>query len=505
MKSTVVRSPWLALALVLSLCLSLSFASWDAEDVGRGSRRWQEGGDDEGRSGSGSGRPYHFGEESFREWAKSRHGHFKVLERFDHELLRGSIGDYRVACLDAAPRAFLQPSHYDADEIAFVREGEGVLVLLRNGKRESFCVREGDVFVIPAGSIVYSANTHRSKWFRVVMLLNPVSTPGSFQEFSPIGFGGEQPQSFFSVFSDEVIQAAFNTRQREDVDRVFQRKSRGEGPISEGSEEQIRELSRSCSRGGRGGGGGSGSEKEDIQPRSLTGEKPRYSNKHGRFHQITGDQCHHLRKLDMDVTLVNITRGSMTALRYATRSTRIYIVVEGRDGYFEMACPHVSSFGRSERREHEQEREREHGHGRRSEEREREHGQGRRSEERKDEQGRQEEEQGRGQEQEKSRGYRQVRAQIKVGSVIVLPAGHPATFVAGNEGNLALLSFGVGANNDEEVFVTGGNSVLKQLDDAAKALAFPQQARELADRVIRAQPESVFVAGPQQQRRVADM
>uniref|UniRef100_A0A453M1G5 Cupin type-1 domain-containing protein n=2 Tax=Aegilops tauschii subsp. strangulata TaxID=200361 RepID=A0A453M1G5_AEGTS len=179
MKSTVVRSPWLALALVLSLCLSLSFASWDAEDEGRGSRRWQEGGD-ERRSGE-SGRPYHFGEESFREWAKSRHGHFKVLERFDHELLRGSIGDYRVACLDAAPRAFLQPSHYDADEIAFVREGEGVLVLLRNGKRESFCVREGDVFVIPAGSIVYSANTHRSKWFRVVMLLNPVSTPGSFQ------------------------------------------------------------------------------------------------------------------------------------------------------------------------------------------------------------------------------------------------------------------------------------------------------------------------------------
>ncbi|XBH73247.1 hypothetical protein VPH35_100372 [Triticum aestivum] len=437
MKSTVVRSPWLALALVLSLCLSLSFASWDAEDEGRGSRRWQEGGD-ERRSGE-SGRPYHFGEESFREWAKSRHGHFKVLERFDHELLRGSIGDYRVACLDAAPRAFLQPSHYDADEIAFVREGEGVLVLLRNGKRESFCVREGDVFVIPAGSIVYSANTHRSKWFRVVMLLNPVSTPGSFQE-------------------------------------------------------QIRELSRSCSRGGRGGGGGSGSEKEDIQPRSLTGEKPRYSNKHGRFHQITGDQCHHLRKLDMDVTLVNITRGSMTALRYTTRSTRIYIVVEGRDGYFEMACPHVSSSGRSERREHEQEREREHGHGRRSEERGQEHG--RRSEE---------EEHGHGGEQEKSRGYRQVRAQIKVGSVIVLPAGHPATFVAGNEGNLALLSFGVGANNDEEVFVTGGNSVLKQLDEAAKALAFPQQARELADRVIRAQPESVFVPGPQQQRRVADM
>jgi hypothetical protein len=35
--------------------------------------------------------------------------------------------------------------------------------------------------VIPAGSIVYSANTHRSKWLRVVMLLNPVATPGRFE------------------------------------------------------------------------------------------------------------------------------------------------------------------------------------------------------------------------------------------------------------------------------------------------------------------------------------
>ncbi|XP_044966190.1 cupincin-like [Hordeum vulgare subsp. vulgare] len=154
-------------------------------------------------------------------------------------------------------------------------------------------------------------------------------------------------------------------------------------------------------------------------------------------------------------------QGSMTALRYTTRATKIIVVVEaGNDGnYFEMACPHLSSSGRSERREHEQEREREHG------------------EKREQEQGGQEEEQGHGGEQEKSRGYRQVSAEIKVGSVIVLPAGHPATFVSGNEGNLALLSFGVGANNDEEVFVTGGNSALKQLDEAAKALAFPQQVR----------------------------
>ncbi|XP_047088828.1 cupincin-like [Lolium rigidum] len=467
---TVARSSLLALALVLSLCLSLSFAS--REEVGW--RRGEEGGREEwgkGQSSSEGGRPYHFGEESFREWARTRHGHFKVLERFDDELLRGSVGDYRVACLDAAPRAFLQPSHYDADEIFYVKEGEGVLVVLRNGRRESFCVREGDVMVIPAGSIVYSANTHRSRWFRVVMLLNPVATPGRFEEFFPIG--GQGMESFFRAFSDEVLQAAFNSR-REELESM---RGQSKGEIWQASEEQIRELSRSCSRGGRGGGGGSGSSKEEeIKPRSLPSQKPLYSNNHGRMHIITGDECRHLRDLDMEVGIANITRGSMLAPRYTTRATKIAVVVEG-SGYFEMACPHKTGTdsGRSERRE-------------------------------RGEHGREEEEE---QEQKESRGYRQVRAQIKEGSVIVLPAGHPATFVAGNEGNLAVICFGVGVSNDEEVFLAGRNSLLKQLDAPAKTILFGEQGREAADRVIGAQTESVFLRGPQQQQQhgggVSDM
>uniref|UniRef100_A0ACD6A8Q8 Uncharacterized protein n=1 Tax=Avena sativa TaxID=4498 RepID=A0ACD6A8Q8_AVESA len=356
MKTSVARSPLLALTVVLSLCLSLSFASRDVEEVGW--RRGEEGRErwDEGRSSSEGGRPFHFGEESFRHWTRTRHGQFKVLERFDHELLRGSVGDYRVACLEAAPRAFLQPSHYDADEVFYVKEGEGVLVLLRKGKRESFCVREGDVMVIPAGTIVYSANTHSSRWLRVVMLLNPVSTPGRFEEFFPVG--GENPESFFSAFSDEVLQAAFNTR-REELGRVFERQSKGE--IWQASEEQIRELSRSCSRGGRGCGGGSGSSSEEIKPTSLPSQKPRYSNNHGRLHMITGNECRHLRDLDMEVGIANITRGSMMAPKYSTRATKIAVVVEGC-GYFEMACPHKSGSGRSsERRER---GEGEHGRGR---------------------------------------------------------------------------------------------------------------------------------------------
>lgn len=94
---------------------------------------------------------------------------------------------------------------------------------------------------------------------------------------------------------------------REEWEKVFERQSKGE--ITPAPEEQIRELSKSCSRGGGGGRGGAGSEWE-TKPSSLTSKRPCHSNNHGRLSEITGDECPHLRKLDMDVGLANITRVS---------------------------------------------------------------------------------------------------------------------------------------------------------------------------------------------------
>ncbi|CAD6214947.1 unnamed protein product [Miscanthus lutarioriparius] len=370
-------------------------------------------------------------------------GRFRVLERFTHELLEDAVGNYRVAELEAAPRAFLQPSHYDADEVMFVKEGEGVVVLLRGGRRESLCVREGDVMVILAGAVVYSANTHHSEWFRVVMLLSPVSTSGRFEEFCPIG--GESPESFLGVLSDDVIQASFNTR-REEWEKVFEKQSKGE--ITTASEEHIRELS------------------------SLTGKRPTHSNSHGRHYEITGDECPHLRVLDMKVGLANISRGSMMTLSYNTRAHKIAVVVDGGEGYFEMACPHVSGGRSSQRRERE--------HGRREWGREEEEEQG-----------------GRGQ---KSRSYTQVKSRIREGSVIVIPAGHPTALVAGEDKNLTVLCFEVNANFDEKVFLAGRNSALQQMDGPAKLLAFGADEEEEVDRVIGAQKDAVFLRGPQSRR-----
>lgn len=164
-------------------------------------------------------------------------------------------------------------------------------------------------------------------------------------------------------------------------------------------------------------------------------------------------------------------QGSMMAPSYNTRANKIAIVLKGQ-GYFEMACPHVSG-GRSSPR-------RERGHGREEEE------------EREEEQG--------GGGGQKSRSYRQVKSRIREGSVIVIPAGHPTALVAGEDKNLAVLCFEVNASFDEKVFLAGTNSALQKMDTPAKLLAFGADEEQQVDRVIGAQKDAVFLRGPQSHR-----
>ena len=166
----------------------------------------------------------------------------------------------------------------------------------------------------------------------------------------------------------------------------------------------------------------------------------------------------------------------MMAPSYSTHANKLVVVVEG-SGHFEMACPHLSG-GRSSSSQR-----RGRGHGGREWGGEEEEGEGR------------EEPEG----EHKSRGYKQVRSRIKEGSVMVIPPGHPTTLVAGDDKNLAVLCFGINARHDEKVFLAGSNSVLRQMDEPAKALAFGAE-REKVDRVIGAQTDAVFLRGPSSRR-----
>ncbi|KAJ1701268.1 hypothetical protein LUZ63_001047 [Rhynchospora breviuscula] len=414
--------------------------------------------------------PYFFGKERYAHVAKTEGGNFRVLENFSRRsrLLKG-IDKHRVAILETEPRTFAMPSHLDADELFYVMSGEGTISILYQENRETYEIRQGDIMMIPAGSIIYQVNKHQTERLRIAMLLCPVSMPGHFVEFMQAG--GQNPETFWNSFSDEILEAAFNAP-RERFERVFQRQSKGE--IFRASDEQIKALSK-LSKGKLG------------KPFNILNKRPSFSNNHGQLFQVTSDDYARLKEGDVDVSIVNITRGSMMAPKYNSRATKIAIVVQGC-GDFEMACPHVSresgeeeERGREWEREEESERE-----WRRERGREREH----------------ESERGeRGSPRIETEGhtYSPVRSRVCHGDVFVIPAAHPVVAVASRDNNLQILCFGIKAEDNMQVFLAGKNNVLKQMEKEAKELAFNTPATEV-DRLLNAQPESVFFAGPGESR-----
>lgn len=105
--------------------------------------------------------------------------------------------------------------------------------LVSKGKRNSFNIGRGDIIRVCAGTTAYLINRDNNENLLIAKLLIPVSTPGQFQvrKFSvPIfnsstnnvclyiclmqpffGPGGrENPESFYSAFSSEILEAALN-------------------------------------------------------------------------------------------------------------------------------------------------------------------------------------------------------------------------------------------------------------------------------------------------------
>ncbi|XP_073005615.1 vicilin Cor a 11.0101-like [Typha latifolia] len=406
--------------------------------------------------------PYVFDRQSFRHRVRTEHGHIRVLKRFDEKsnLLSG-IANYRLAIFEADPHAFVLPNHGDADCVCYVVKGRGTLSVLWGEQKQSFEINQGDIFATPAGAVIYLINSDNSERLVIVKLLQPVNIPGRFENF--FGAGGQNPQSFYRAFSDQVLQAAFNTPS-ERLERIFGKQSKG--AIIRASEEQIRALSRQ-EGGGRWPFGGRGSESRGTF--NLLRKRPTFANRHGNLHEADANDYQWLRQLDVKVTFANISSGSMTAPFYNSRSTKIALVVEG-NGEIEIICPHITRQSRHK------------GHGHRREEE-------------------QEEEQGEGQ---TGQQYQNVRAQVSPGVAFVVPAGHPTVEIASSSGgrsqNLQVICFEIRAENNERIFVAGKNNVLKNLPREAKELSFDSSAREVEE-VFDAQEEEGFVAGPEEWQR----
>ncbi|XBH53709.1 hypothetical protein VPH35_076154 [Triticum aestivum] len=451
----------------------------EQEEQGRG-RRGRRGEGERDEEQGGSRRPYVFGPRNFRSIIRSDHGFVKALRPFDEvsRLLRG-IRNYRVAIMEVNPRAFVVPGFTDADGVGYVAQGEGVLTVIENGEKRSYTVRQGDVIVAPAGSIMHLANTDGRRKLVIAKILHTISVPGRFQYFSA--------KPLLASLSKRVLRAALKTSD-EQLGRLLGRRQGKEEEsrsisIIRASEEQLRELSRQASEGGQGHHWPLPPFRGDSRDTfNLLEQRPKIANRHGRLYQADARSFHALAQHDVRVAVANITPGSMTAPYLNTQSFKLAVVLEG-EGEVEIVCPHL---GRdSERREH--------GKGRWSEEEEddrrqqRRHGSGSESE---------------SEEEQDQQRYETVRARVSRGSAFVVPPGHPVVEISSSQGssNLQVVCFEINAERNERVWLAGRNNVIAKLDSPAQELTFGRPAREVQE-VFRAkdQQDEGFVAGPEQQ------
>ncbi|WOL15278.1 cupincin-like [Canna indica] len=404
-----------------------------------------EGEESEGQSSEHH--PYHFGRRSYKRWTRTEHGRFEVLQRFDErsEQLRG-IANYRLALLEAEPETFILPSHFDADEVFYVMEGCGTVTLLQGENRESHDIKRGDIMMIPAGVIVYAINRDKNERLRIAMLLRPISTPGEVEEF--FGAAGQHPRSFYTSFSNEVQEAAFNSP-REKIERLFGHQRKGE--IIKISQEQIQALRESAAEGS---GRFLWPFAQSNRPFNLLQSRPAYSNDNGELYEVTPEDYKQIHDLNIHVAFVNITQGSMMAPHYNTLATHLVMVVRG-EGYVEMTCPRQSSQQKRKDEEHES---------------------------------------------ESTAGYQTVRSRLSHGSAFVIPAGIPVTVVASPNTDLEAVAFGIRSENSRRHYLAGRNNVLSRMDRVAKQLAFGGVRVEEVDEVLNAQREQVFLPGPERRR-----
>ncbi|KAG6582312.1 Vicilin-like antimicrobial peptides 2-1, partial [Cucurbita argyrosperma subsp. sororia] len=399
-----------------------------------------------------SNNPYYFQEQRFQSRYRSDQGHWRVLEKFSDRMC--SLGRKRQVF--SSVFGFMEMELVLISTLSFLGRATITTVVQekRETRKESYNVESGDVMTIPAGTTLYLANQENED-LQIVKLVQPVNNPGEFKDY--LSAGGEA-QAYYSVFSNDVLEAALNIP-RDKLERIFkQRRERG-GKIVRASQEQLRALSQratSVRRGSRG----------VRAPIKLESQTPVYNNQYGQMFEACPDEFPQLRRTDVATSIVDIKQGGMMVPHFNSRATWVVFVSEGA-GSFEMACPHIQS-GQWQRGRREEER-----HWRREEEEERE---------------------------ERSGRFERVAGRLSEGGVLVIPAGHPIAIMASPNENLRLVGFGINAENNQRNFLAGRENIMNELDREAKELAFNVEGKQ-ADEIFRSQRESFFTEGPEGGRR----
>ncbi|KAK7393516.1 hypothetical protein VNO78_22074 [Psophocarpus tetragonolobus] len=353
--------------------------------------------------------PYIFEDSDFHTKVQTEGGRIRVLKNFtqNSKLLQG-IQNLRLAILEARPHTFVSPRHFDSDVVLFNMMGRALLGLVKESQTEKFILERGDMMPIPAGTPLYIVNREEREKLFLAMLHIPVSTPGKFEEF--FGPGGQDPESVLSAFSQNVLQAALQSPIGK-LERLFNQQN--EGSIFKISKEQVQALAprRSYWRPF------SGPSRPEF---NLFNRRTTYSNEYGRLTEVgPADDKDNLDRLNLMLTLANISQESMSTIHYNSHATKIAVVIDGR-GFVQIVCPHVS------KAKHEK----------------------------------------------SGPSYHRISSELKPGKVFVVPQAHPFVLMSSKGQNLLVLCFEINARDNKKFTFAGKDNIVSSLDDNAKELAF---------------------------------
>ncbi|ESQ47594.1 hypothetical protein EUTSA_v10022050mg [Eutrema salsugineum] len=238
----------------------------------------------------------------------------------------------------------------------------------------------------------------------------------------------------------------------------------GQGLIRRVSPEQIKELaehatSPSNKHKEKGKGKGKGKDKDTStmwNPFNLLTQDPIYSNDFGHFHEAHPKKFSQLQDLDIAVSWVNMTQGSVFLPQFNSKATFVTFVENGCARY-EMASPYTFQ---GEQQQQQQKPWFEQG-----EEQEQE-------------------------EEEMSGQVHKFVSRVCKGEVFIIPAGHPTAVLAQDQ-NFVAVGFGIHAFNSKRTFLAGQENMLKNLDKVATKLSFGVGSK-MAEKLFTSQNYSYF-------------
>lgn len=355
--------------------------------------------------------PFYFPSQMFQSRFQSDEGSLQVLVRFGKsELLRG-IKNYRLAIFEAMPNTFVLPHHCDAEAIFVVLNGQCTCTLLLKDRKESFNMEHGDVIRVRAGTTIYLTNNNNDEPLHIAKLIRSVNSPGRFEEFFPAGSGN--PESYFSVFSNDILESAFSTPRKELEQGFRQQRGQqgGQGIVMRAPKEQLEALSQRASSARREG------RRQSEGPFNLRQLKPVHSNNYGQLFEARPEEFSQFQDMDVSVSCIEMNQQTMMVPHFNSKATFLIYVVEG-NVRVEMGCPHLASQMQGQETTEQQE-------------------------------------QG-----EHSGRFMKVNAQLSPGDAFVIPAGHPVAFVThsnnGNQNqNIRILGFGLNAQYSMRNFLAG--------------------------------------------------